>query len=91
MKQEFFKANVKNPAFLKFLDKTFDTSSLKIKKMPLGLDLKELEEKFSRNNNKIDKELLVTLEYYFDKNLYKTSMSALKEAMQEKAKPYVPL
>ena len=29
-----------------------------------------------------------TLEYYLDKELYDKSMSALKEAMEEKASPY---
>lgn len=54
-------------------------------------EIKELENRFPENNVKIDKETLTTLEYYLDKDLYKISMSALKEAMQKKAIPYMPL
>ena len=32
-----------------------------------------------------------TVEYYLDQDLYNISMSALKEAMQEKSIPYIPL
>jgi len=38
-----------------------------------------------------EKETDITLEYYLDKDLYNISMSALKEAMQGKSTPYVPL
>ncbi len=47
--------------------------------------------KKKENITKINKGILITLEYYLDKDLYNISMSALKEAMREKAIPYVSL
>jgi len=74
--------------FFKYLDKSFQISNIKLDKKSLFI---ELECKFPENNAKIDKGTLPTLEYYLDKDLYNISMSALKEAMQKKAIPYVPL
>ncbi len=72
------------------MDKSFQISNIKLDKKSL-LILKELECKFPENNAKIDKRTLTTLEYYLNKDLYNLSKSALKEAMQKKAIPYVPL
>jgi len=90
MAHKFFEDTDKNKEFLKYLDNRFES---------FGISLKtEIEANLKiKSNEKLLEHLLEdlgdlkTLEYYLDKDLYNISMSALKDAMQKKAFPYVPL
>jgi len=91
MTQKFFENNdIDKKKFSKYLDKKIKLSNSKydsfIKQIIKGLD-----KKFLQPCSIVDKGTLKTLEYFLDQKLYKKSITAIKEAMDEKAIPYDPL
>jgi len=91
MTQKFFEnVDIDKTKFSKYLDKRIKVSNPEFDIFIKDI-IETLDKEFSQTCSIIDEGTLKTLEYYIDKELYKKSITAIKEAMAEKAIPYESL